>query len=167
MDDFEIKISTTHQTFNKKHSNVSNFKLKNLKHAGFRIKNSCKKWSFELRRNWVWIEMELVRFFVLKIYKASEFELKPLQRFRFWIQKFKTSQKLEKSCIQKIPLWIVSLRGMDIVRVFHASSTSTVWKVGSLRYARFWRKIVQHDRFWIKQLRTSQKNKNKCLQKAI
>ena len=57
--------------------------------------------------------------FVQIFYNASEFELRPIQRFRKRNEKFKTFQKLRK-CFQKFPFWNILQRKNDIISLFCA-----------------------------------------------
>ena len=70
-------------------------------------------------------ELRRANCFVQIFYKASEFELRPIQRFRKWNERLKTFQKLKK-CNQKVPFWFFLKRKNDVIWIFCASSKSMI-----------------------------------------
>ena len=75
-------------------------------------------------------------------YTAPGFQLKPFERFRFWMKKLETCENLKKVWIEKIVLCIMLYRENDSFWIFRASSKKNDFELGILRRVRFWNKVL-------------------------
>ena len=83
-----------------------------------------------------------------KTYIASKFELKPLQRFRFWSEKFKNCDNLRKNWIKQSTSWLMLHRANDLICIFRASLRSMIFNCEFYDASGFERNIFERVRIW-------------------